>query len=269
MGHRHEAVEALRAYARDLETTIGDGVPLRVGSADQDDAAASVSGPGAPHLGLLTAAAGVVLVGSVGILSAFIGSGSPSEAVGGAMPEAAPGSTVAVTTDASTSFYAARASMRFTTLGFADAAAAVSAAVTDGTIDRSDVRAAIDRVLHLTLDVGDLADLDPDARAEVDAAVALLVGITRPPGLDPDRMPPGQGGTPPGQDDTFVPPGQDDTFVPPGQDDTFVPPGQDDTFVPPGQDDTFVPPGQDDTFVPPGQGGTPPGRSEGGKGSSR
>jgi len=63
---------------------------------------------------------------------------------------------------------------------------------------------------------------------DLELAVEVLLSVTRPPGLDPSRAAPGQGGVPPGQDETFVPPGQDETFVPPGQDETFVPPGRTD-----------------------------------------
>jgi hypothetical protein len=113
----------------------------------------------------------------------------------------------------------------FRAAGLEDAAAAVAYAVEMGIDTRPEVVAAIDGVYAA------LAAFESDAgtgmTGGLELAVEVLLSVTRPPGLDPSRAAPGQGGVPPGQDETFVPPGLDDTFVPPGQDETFVPPSQD------------------------------------------
>jgi len=233
MGHRRDAIEALRAYAHDLDSTMGDGGIERVGSAHQDDATVSGPGYGAPHHGLIVGAVGVVLVGLVGVWAM---TGPPR---GGAVVtlEVPPVTPAVTATPAGTSnaAFGVRAVARFTTLGLVTAADAVEQAMDSGLDQDEAVVAAISRVLALT-ESYEFAD-DPSQDPEVMAAVATLVTLTRPPGLDPDRAPPGHGGVPPDQDDTFTPPGQDDTFTPPGQDDTFTPPGRDDTFTPPGRDD--------------------------------
>ena len=66
MGHRHDAVEALRAYARDVENTANGGAVSSVGSTNQDRAVATKPASGAPHLlAVFAVAASVVLVGAI------------------------------------------------------------------------------------------------------------------------------------------------------------------------------------------------------------
>jgi hypothetical protein len=228
MGHRRDAVEALRAYARDLDSTIDDGAVARVGSAHQDDAGVADASFGAPHHGLIVGAVGVVLVGFVG-LWAMAGSPPAGDL---ATLEVSPSTdaVVAIATPRSgpvgNAAFGIRAVARLSALGLQSAADAVEYAIDTGSDEDEDVVAAITRVLDLTDAYG--ADEDPTRDPEILAAVHALIAVTRPPGLDLARRPPGQ-------NDDFVPPGQDDTFVPPGQDDTFVPPGLDDTSVPPGR----------------------------------
>jgi len=238
MGHRPNATEALRAYARDLESTIGDGAVERVGSTHQGDVAASRSGFGAPHHGLIAGAVGVALVGLVGAWFMTVAPATQPTRVDAATareqvvdPDVGSPRVVASSSQPT----AIRAVATFRAAGLEDAATAVAYAVEMGIDTRPEVIAAIKGVSTA------LAAFESDAGTgmtdDLELAVEVLLSVTRPPGLDPSRAAPGQGGVPPGQDETFVPPGQDETFVPPGQDETFVPPGRDETFVPPGRTD--------------------------------
>jgi hypothetical protein len=247
MGHRHDAVEALRAYVADLETTIIDGADGRAGHPVQSSAATSGRVIGAPHPGLITGVAGVALVGLIGVPAAlgFLGAapGRSSDTI-----DPSPAATAAtergpaVTTGGAR---AIRAVHRLSAVGLTDAAGIVSLAIVMGVDRDPDVDAAIEALMAAVDEAGAHAADDVVVRS----ALAALMEATRPPGLTPDRLPPGR------SDDT-VPPGRDDTFTPPGRDDTFTPPGRDDTFTPPGRDDTFTPPGWDETFTPPGRDGT-------------
>jgi hypothetical protein len=245
MGHRHDATEALRAYARDIESTIGDGAVERVGSTHQGDVAASRSGFGAPHHGLIAGAVGVALVGLVG---AWFLLAPPSNQVTQADAPTAPNQriqTAAVSprvVQSPSTPTAIRAVATFRAAGLEDAATAVAYAMEIGIDTRPEVVEAIDGV-YAALAAFD-SGFTNAATDDVSAAVDVLLLVTHPPRLGPSRTSPGHGGTPPGQDDTFVPRGQDETVVPPGQDETFVPPGQDETRVPPGRSPSKEPGGQ-------------------------
>ncbi|HSJ71236.1 MAG TPA: hypothetical protein VLA29_06285 [Acidimicrobiia bacterium] len=256
MGHRHDAVEALRAYAQSLEEAIDDGSVHRVGSAYQDDARPVTSDLGAPQLRVLVGLVGVVLVGLVGtgVVAATLAPQSDDASPSTADTLAA--SQVVLPEPATNS--AIRALAR---IGSTDGLAAVTYAMATD----SDRDPAVSAIIAIIADLSSrLANgaADFGASIELEQAIDELIAIIRPPGLDPDWTPPGLGGVAPGQDDTFVPPGQDDTFVPPGQDDT-TPPGQGDT-TPPGQEDKTIPPGQEDKSKPPGQDNDPdPGTANG------
>jgi hypothetical protein len=196
-------------------------------------------------------AASVVLVGAIAI-SGIIGMSSDAD------PVAGPSQTT-LSTPAAPAPLTATAVRALNEHGLTQAAQNVLLAMSAGTDESPAVTEALevvfDRIDALVASGASVTEAD----SELAAALVILEEATRPPGLDPDRLPPGQGGTPPGQDPTFTPPGQDPTFTPPGQDPTFTPPGQDPTFTPPGQDPTFTPPSQGDTAQGNGNGsGTAP-----------
>jgi hypothetical protein len=230
MGHRHDAVEALRVYAQSLEGAIDDGLVQRVGSAYQDDARPVTSSLGAPQLKALVGLVGVVLVGLVGtgVLAANLATPSPVTPTLDASPTApdSPASTPVVLPEPATNI-AIRALAR---IGSSEGLAAVTYAMATDVDQDPAVSAIIDTIADLSSSIA-VGTTDLAASVQLEQAIDQLIAIVRPPGLDPDWTPPGLGGVAPGQDDTFIPPGQDDTFVPPGQDDTFVPPGRDEASI--------------------------------------
>jgi hypothetical protein len=177
------------------------------------------------------AAVGVVLV-SVIALAAFLMTEPPSQGAEDVTVEA---SRPRIIETNPTGAMAQRAVNLFRSNGLEIAAQMVENAVDAGLHTSPESVAAIAELSALVA----VHDGDPMANiladAKVVSALVRLNQATRPPGLDPNWIPPGLGGVPPGQDDDFVPPGQDDDFVPPGQDDDFVPPGRDD--VKPGRGD--------------------------------
>jgi hypothetical protein len=231
MGHRHDAVEALRAYAQSLEETIDDGLVQRVGSAYQDDARRVTSSLGAPQLKALVGFVGVVLVGLVGtaVLAATLAPSADdaSSFEASSTPPDTSAATQVVLPEPATSV-AIRALAR---IGSTEGLAAVTHAMATDSDRDPTVSAIIDTIADLSSRIADGAT-GPAASTELEQAIDQLIATIRPPGLDPGWTPPGLGGVAPGQDDTFTPPGQDDTFTPPGQDDTFTPPGQDKDPIP-------------------------------------
>ena len=218
MGHRHDAVEALRAYVADLEPTIVDGADGRAGGADDGDIALSGRVLGAPHFGLLAGVAGVAIVGLIGAPAAFGILGEPVDA-SASMDDPSGAASVATSPIVPQAGAAAeRAVYVLSAAGLTDAARVVSFAVATGLDTDADVSSAIVALLAAVEAAGDKAIDD----LAVISATEVLVEATRPPGLTPDRRTPGLDA------DTFIPPGQDDTFIPPGQDDTFIPPGRND-----------------------------------------
>jgi hypothetical protein len=212
MGHRQDAIEALRAYARDVETTINGGAVSSVGSTSQDDAAATSPAPGAPHLLAVSAvAASVVLVGAIAI-SGVIGMSEDANAT----PDASPTTLSTPVASGPSSATAVRAlNEHGLTQAAQNVLLAMSAGIDESPAATEALEAVFDRIDALVASGAPVTETD----SELAAALAILEEATRPPGLDTDRLPPGQGGTPPGQDPTFTPPGQDPTFTPPGQGD--------------------------------------------------
>jgi hypothetical protein len=210
MGHRHDAIEALRAYARDVENTANGGVVSPVGSTNQDDAAATGPAHGAPHLLAASAvAASVVLVGAIAI-SGIVGMSRDADPAAGT-------SQTTLSTPATPAPLTATAVRALNEHGLTQAAQNVLLAMSAGTDESPEVadalQAVLDRIDAIVASGVAVTNADPD----LETALANLEEATRPPGLDPDRLPPGQGGTAPGQDPTFVQPGQDPTFVQPGR----------------------------------------------------
>ncbi|NHZ71309.1 MAG: hypothetical protein GWP18_06670, partial [Proteobacteria bacterium] len=225
MGHRDQnAIDELRAYARDIENATSRGGLQRVGRPDQDDARFKKPTSGAPHqLAVAALVACVVLIGSI---VALVGAPENSKSAGGAI--VADGSShVAGSSFLTYGNSPAQAMRVFSSIGMPRVVAALSAASEAGvfsdpatTSALADVRMIIDEYIRS----GRTIDESSEPLA---SAVDDLEDAVRPPGLDPDVDPPGQGGTPPGQDPEFTPPGQDPEFTPPGQDPEFTPPGQD------------------------------------------
>jgi hypothetical protein len=230
MGHRHDAVEALRAYAQSLEETIDDGLVHRVGSAYQDDAGQVPSSLGAPQLKALVGFVGVVLVGLVGTGVLASNLAPQSRDASSTLSDTSAASQVVLPEPATS--IAIRALAR---IGSAEGLAAVTFAMATD----SDHDPAVSAIIAIIADLSSkLADGATDLAApiELEQAIDQLIAIIRPTGLDHDQIPPGLGGVAPGQDNTPTPPGQDNTPTPPGQDNTPTPPGQDNTPTPPGQD---------------------------------
>jgi len=228
MGHRNDdALSALRAYARDLDATPGSGSLQVVGGSDQDGAYGNKPGSsGAPHqLAIAAVAVGVVLIGSIGIVSARSTSGVNI----GSTPSVSQTATAQPTTpdNLAHSRGMANAAKAYNSIGLVRTAAAIESAITSGMDASPAFMTALEDVRGIVASsVLSGAGLDESVEPLEDAVLALESSASRPPGLDADTVPPGQGGTPPGQDPTFTPPGQDPTFTPPGQDPTFTPPGQ-------------------------------------------
>jgi hypothetical protein len=227
MGHQsNDARSALRAYARDLQTTAQrGGVASPVGASKQDDAPTQFLGSGAPHqLAIAAAVVCVVLLGGIGFAAAT-STEAPSELLQAGPTSAPSGSWAAVVTrDVNVS--TAQAIQAFSDLGLSRSADIVASAGESG-IDASpafqqalaDLVSVVDKRISATghVDENDLG---------VTLAVKALEEAVRPPGLDVNRIAPGLGRTAPGLDPTFLAPGQDPNFVPPSQDPKFTPPGQ-------------------------------------------
>ncbi|MGI9642004.1 MAG: hypothetical protein ACR2N9_04390 [Acidimicrobiia bacterium] len=242
-GTKGNAVEALRAYACEIEAAVDNAAPVRVDRSYQSETVSPSASKGTTPL-LPLAVVSFVLVGAVAFAAVMAtnGAGTPDPAA----PTATPAVDLPVSsTNRQVVPNAQRAVHLLTSRGLTETAATVQDLITSGTANDPSVAATIAALHAVVTARPSMSQAMLASDPAVLAATYLLEMATRPPGLDPDRTVPGHGGQPPGQDDTFTPPGQDDTFTPPGQDDTFTPPGQDDTFTPPGQDDTFTPPGQD------------------------
>ena len=227
MGHQsNDARSALRAYARDLQTSAHrGGVASPVGAPKQDDAPTQFLGSGAPHqLAIAAAVVCVVLLGGIGFARAT-STEAPAELLQ-ASPASAPSGSWAAVLTRDSNVSTAQAIRAFSDLGLSRSADILRSAGESG-IDTSPafqqalahLVSVIDKRISATghVDENDLG---------VTLAVIALEDAVRPPGLDVNRIAPGLGGTPPGLDPAFVPPGQDPAFVPPGQDPDFTPPGQ-------------------------------------------
>jgi len=220
-GTEGHSIEALRAYAREIEATVDAAAPVRVGSSHQDEALSPSARKGAAPL-LPLAVVSFALVGAVA-LAATVGSSRT------AISESTAPSSIATTTatiQKQATPNAERAVLLLASRGLTDTATVIEDLISSGMADEPSVAAAIEALRAVVETRSSLTARTLAFDPAVIAAIGLLEAATRPPGLDPDRIPPGQGGTPPGQDETFTPPGQDETFTPPGQDETFTPPGQ-------------------------------------------
>jgi len=262
MGHQsNHARKALRAYARDLQTTATrGGFSSSVGTSKQDDAPIQYSGSGAPHqLAIAAAVVGVVLLGGIGLASATnLAPDAQSQHV---TPLSAQPASVTAVFARTGSVPTNQAIQAFNDLGMTRSMNALKAAAGTGIDSSPAVQLALAGVLAVTGEKLTTHGTVDESDLDVALAVATLEQAVRPPGLDPNRRPPGLGGTPPGQDDLFEPPGQNDLFVPPGQDENFVPPGQDDLFEPPGENENKDDPGGRENA--PGQNKEQPGRGSG------
>ncbi len=256
MGHQDsKAISALRAYARDLETTARGGAVSAVGGSEQDDASIQFPGSGAPHqLAIAAVVVCVVLLGGIGIAAATLA--APTANGQHSIPLSAQPESVAVVFSRAGGVSAIQAVQAFNDLGMTRAVNALNAAAGAGTDSSPDVQDALEALIGVVRDK--LSQHGYVSETDLDVALAVMAyeTVTRPPGLDLDRLPPGHGGTPPGQEPIWTPPGQDPDFTPPGQDNGFVPPGQNPDSIPPGQDPDFTPPGQDKEN--PGRGGGKP-----------
>lgn len=227
MGHpTDDATRALRAYASDLQSTAQrGGLVSLVGASKQDDASVRFSGSGAPHqMALAAAVACVVLLGGIGLANSA-GSTPPtqSEPVAASMSRPASFDAVFARAGNITTVNAIRA---FADLGMTRSVAALSVASDAGVDSTPGVTGAVSSLFSVVADSLTRTGTVSESDLDVALAVAVLEQAARPPGLDPNRVSPGLGGTPPGQDPAWIPPGQDPEFVPPGQDPEFVPPGQ-------------------------------------------
>ncbi len=226
MGYRHDdSLAALRAYARELDAATTRGELVAVGGLDQDGAPARGSGSGGPRqLAIAAVAAGVVLIGSIGIAAASGIWLDPTSSVSSA------GSTVRqqrTTQDASPgSPSTIQAVKAFNTIGMPRSAAAVETALDTGMDTDPSFVGALERVREVVADYLAKGRAFDESTGPLGEAVNSLLAAIGPPGLDPSWLPPGQGGTPPGQDPSFVVPGEGRTFIPPGQDPAFTPPGR-------------------------------------------
>ncbi|GMQ93995.1 MAG: hypothetical protein BMS9Abin12_1477 [Acidimicrobiia bacterium] len=272
MGHQSDdARKALRAYARDLHATANlGGFSSSVGTSKQGDAPIQSSGSGAPHqLAIAAAIVSVVLLGGIGIASAA--NSVPDADSQHATPLSAQPASVTAVFARTGSVPTNQAIQAFIDLGMTRSMNALIAAAGTGIDSSAAVQLALAGVLAVTSEKLTAHGTVTESDLDVALAVTTLEQAVRPPGLDPNRLPPGLGGTPPGQDDDFVPPGRNDLFVPPGQDNDFVPPGQDELFVPQGQDPNLVPPGQNEDKENPGGRENAPGQNkeEPGRGSGK
>jgi hypothetical protein len=202
MGHRRDAVEALREYAHDLEfTTYPGGVTYRVGSSPQGDERRVDHDLGAPQLRVLVASVAVALVGLVGV-AGIASAAAPVASKAASATDADPVSRDLVATGAP----AVRALAK---MGDTNAAALVASALAHG--EEADASAeAIARIEVLAAAIAN-GHARPGDTGALAAAVEALSETLVPPMA---------------QDDDFTPPGQDDSFTPPGQDDDFTPPGR-------------------------------------------
>jgi len=237
MGHQsNEARKALRAYARDLQSTAGRSAVSFAGEPKQGDAPIQSSGSGAPHqLAIVAAVVCVALLGGIGFATAVK---SPPQAESQqAIPlsaQSASASAVLARAGGASTTQAIRA---FNELGMSRSASALSSAEGTGTASSTVVQEALANLLVVVGARLEASGEVSEADIDVALAVSVLEKAVLPHGLDADNLPPGLGGTtPPGQNPLWTPPGQDPDPAPPGQDDDFTPPGQDDDFTPPGQD---------------------------------
>ena len=237
MGHQsNEARKALRAYAHDLQSTARrGGLDSVAAAAKKDDASVKLSDSGGPpQLVIAAVAVCAVLVGGIGL--AITNSSTPSVERQQTDSTSAQSRSVTAVFARNGSIPTSLAIQAFSDLGMTRTVEALRAAADAGVDSFERVRDARSRLVAIVRTKLEANETVSESDPDIAIAVAALTDAVRPPGLDPEWIPPGQGGTPPGQDPDFVPPGQDPDFVSPGQDPDFVPPGQDPDFVPPGQD---------------------------------
>ena len=230
MGHQsNDARKALRAYARDLQSAAGSrAVVSSVGTSKQDDASTQFSGSGAPHqLAIAAVVVCVVLLGGIGFASAT--NTTPTAKGRHAVSVSARSASVVAAFARTGTVSTTQAVRAFNDLGMARSASALDVAAGTGIDSSPEVQQAlmylIAAVHEKLTSNGYVSEFDFDIGA---AVYSLETAVVRPPGLSADWVPPGLGGTPPGQDEFWTPPGQNDDFQAPGQDPGFAPPGQED-----------------------------------------
>lgn len=225
MGHQSiDAREALRAYARDLHSAASrSGSVASIGTSKQDDAPTQFLGSGAPHqLAIAAAVVCVVLLGGIGFVNAINTADPASDALTNP-PSAQAVSTVAVfagTGGVSTS----QAIRAFSDLGLSRAAEALDVAASAGIDSSPAVKLALAELVA-TIDSKIAAD-QPIVEEDMAIllAIAELESAVRPPGLDPSRLSPSLGGTPPGQDPAWLSEVRDNGILGPTEDPILVPP---------------------------------------------
>jgi hypothetical protein len=174
---------------------------------------------------MAAAAVCVVLLGGIGFAAAT-SSTPPAQSEQANSVSAQPESFTAVFARTG-SIPTSRAIQAFSDLGMTRTVEALRAAADAGVDSSPGVTDALSNLIELVGTKLKVNETVSESDLDVAVVVLALSIASRPPGLDLSRLPPGQGGTPPGQDPLWTPPGQDDDFVPPGEDPDFVPPGQD------------------------------------------
>jgi hypothetical protein len=228
MAHQsNQARQALRAYARDLHTTESRGrFAASIGTPKQDDAPTQFLGSGAPHqLAIAAAVVCVVLLGGIGFVSATNATDPAGDELTNP-PSAQAASAVAVFARAggATTSQAIRA---FSDLGLPRAAEALDVAASAGTDSSPAVRLALAELV-VAID-NRINSYQPVVEGEmaISLAIAGLESAVRPPGLEPNRVPPGLGGTRPGQDPAWLAQVRDNGILKPTADPILVPPKMD------------------------------------------
>ena len=228
MGHQsNEAMEALRAYARDLHTVANrSGSVASIGTSKQDDAPTQFRGSGAPHqLAIAAAVVCVVLLGGIGFVNATNAPDPAGDEVTNP-PSAQAVSAVAVfarTGGVSTS----QAIRAFSALGLPRAAEALDVATSAGTDSSPAVKLALAALVDAIDKRVDADQPIVEEDMEISLAIAALESAVRPPGLDPNRLRPGLGETPPGQDPVWLAEVRDNGILRPTVDPILVPPEKD------------------------------------------
>ena len=230
MGHQsNDARDALRAYARDLHTAASRGGSVAsIGTSKQDDAPTQFLGSGAPHqLAIAAAVVCVVLLGGIG----FVNATSAPDPAGDELtnpPSAQAVSAVSVfarTGGGSTS----QAIRAFSALGLPRAAEALDVAASAGTDSSPAVMLAVAELVDAIDDTIGAEQQIVEEDMVISLAIAELESAVRPPGLDPDRLRPGLGGIPPGQDPVWLDEVRNSGILSPTEDPILVPPEKDKT----------------------------------------
>lgn len=228
MGHQsNDARKALRAYASELQSSASrGGFAPSADTSKQDDAPNQFLGAGAPHqLAMAAVVVCVVLLGGIGLVAAtntadVPGTGPTQQAR--ALEETSSGALI--TTERITTPNAIRTLHE---LGLTRAADALDEAVDAGLDSSPAVRQAIERLFDIIGTSPDSAEQFSQDGVVLALAISDLESAIRPPGLDIDRVQPGNGGIPPGLDDAWLEQVKERGILSPTEDPVLVPPGRD------------------------------------------